>query len=92
MSGSARHQRADTSNDPTEPAAECAGADYELKEELEQKILPLLKWIQEEHGEREAIGERKCPFCGSKLRYQVANKGKYICCQCETPDCFFLIT
>lgn len=92
MDSSAKHRRADSSNKGTASSANPKGDDSNLTEELEEKILPLLEWIQDEHGELEATGERACPFCGSRLRYQIANKGKFICCQCETPDCFFLIT
>jgi hypothetical protein len=92
VNSSADRSFADSSNNRTEPSAERRGDDRDLTEELEQKILPLLKWIQEEHGETAAMGERQCPFCGSKVRYRIANRGQFICCQCEAPDCFFLIT
>lgn len=50
MDSSAKDQRADSSNTRSERSSQRRGDDCGTGKELEEKILLLLKWIQEEHG------------------------------------------
>lgn len=57
-----------------------------------EKVLAMARELCERHKDEDATGTAECPECGGVVRYHVADKGKFLVCNCDTPDCFYLIT